>query len=105
MPFGMCGAPATFQRTMTRILEDMIAKCVYVYIDDIAIYTSTFEEHMAALQEVLSRLRKNGLFLKPKKCTITAPSIELLGHIIDCSGIRMSPSKIAAIKDYPEPKD
>jgi deoxyuridine 5'-triphosphate nucleotidohydrolase len=105
MPFGMCGAPATFQRTMTKILEDMIGKCVYVYIDDIAIYTSTFEKHMVALREVLKRLRKNGLYLKPKKCTIAAPSIELLGHVIDRHGIRMSQSKISAIKDYPVPKD
>ena len=105
MPFSMCGAPATFQRTMTNILEDMIGKNIYVYIDDIAIYTTTFEEHMVALQEVLNRLRKNGLFLKPKKCTIAAPSIELLGHIIDHQGIRMAPSRISAIKDYPTPTD
>jgi hypothetical protein len=105
MPFGMCGAPATFQRTMNEIFADMIGKKIYVYIDDIAFYSSTFEEHMETLQEVLNRLRKNYLYLKAKKCTIAAPSIELLGHIIDREGIRMAPSRIAAIKDYPIPND
>ena len=86
MPFGMCGAPATFQRIMTTILQDLIGKTVYVYIDDISIYTTTFEEHLKILNKVFRRLQKNGLFLKPKKCTIAAPSIELLGHVIDRDG-------------------
>ena len=105
MPFGMTGAPATFQRIMTNVLSDLIGKSVYVYINDVSIYTNTFEEHMKILHEVLKRLRKNGLFLKPKKCTIAASSIELLGHIINAQGIQMAPSHIATIKDYPIPND
>src|SRR3954463_5531113 len=100
MPFGMCGAPATFQRIMTNVLGDLIGKVLYVYIDDISIYTTTFEEHIAVLKEVMRRLRKNGLFIKPKKCTIAAPSVELLGHVIDRQGTHMAPSRISAIKDY-----
>ena len=83
MPFGLCGAPATFQSVMNEIFEDMIGKTLYVYIDDITIYTRTFEQHMEILQEVFHCLSTHRLFLKPKKCTVAAPSIELLGHVID----------------------
>ena len=105
MPFGMSGAPATFQNMMNTIFEDMIGKVLYVYLDDTTNYTRTFEEHMAVLREVLRRLSNNGLFLKAKKCTLAAPSIELLGHVVDKDGVRTAPSKIKAMITYPSPTD
>ena len=56
MPFGPCNAPATFQRVMNEVFQDLIGKGLYVYIDDIVIYSKTFEEHMRLLQEILSCL-------------------------------------------------
>jgi hypothetical protein len=81
----------------------MIGKGLYVYIDDITIYSKTFEEHIVLLKEVLRRLRDRCLYLKPKKCTIAAEKVDLLGHVIEKEGIRPSPTKIKAVADYPRP--
>ena len=103
MPFGPTNAPATFQRGMNEVFGDMIGRGVYVYIDDISIYSKTFEEHLVLLREVLTRLRKFDLHLKPKKCTFAAPEVELLGHLINKDGVSPAPSKTEAIRNYPRP--
>src|SRR4051812_43772279 len=103
MPFGLCNAPATFQRTMNRIFGDMIGKTVHVYIDDITVYTKTFKEHMEVLEEVLFRIKSHGMSVKPKKCTFAARELHLLGYIIGRDGIKTDPAKISAVKDYPVP--
>ena len=104
MPFGMCNAPATFQRMMNTIFKDLIGKCVTVYIDDIQLYTRTFKDHMFYLEELFSRLRKNGLFLKAKKCTLATHEMKYLGFIIMKQGLKADLSKIDAIKNYKVPK-
>src|SRR3954453_11722359 len=83
MPFGPTGAPATFQRAMNGVFKKLIGKSVFVYIDDVTIYTKTFDDHLRVLRQVLECLREHRLFLKPKKCTIAASSINLLGHVVD----------------------
>ena len=88
---------------MNEVFEDMIGHGLYVYIDDITIYSATFEEHLKLLGEVLHRLRKKNLYLKPKKCTIAAPEVDLLGHVIGEHGIQPSPTKIKAVSEYPQP--
>jgi hypothetical protein len=103
MPFGLTNAPATFQRAMNEVFEDMIGHGLYVYIDDITIYSATFKEHLKLLGEVLHQLKKKNLYLKPKKCTIAAPEVDLLGHVIGEHGIRPSPTKIKAVSEYPQP--
>ena len=82
MPFGLCNAPATFQCAMNEIFADMIGKGLYVYIDDITIYSRTFKEHLVLLKEVMCCLRHRKFYLKPKKCTIAAHQVDLLGHVI-----------------------
>jgi deoxyuridine 5'-triphosphate nucleotidohydrolase len=103
MPFGLTNAPATFQRAMNEVFEDMIGKGLYVYLDDITIYSETFGDHMLLLKEVLRRLQKMRLYLKPKKCTIATHEVDLLGHVIGRDGTRPSPTKIKAVADYPRP--
>src|SRR4051812_8635589 len=105
MPFGLCNAPATFQRMMNHVFRDMIGRNLFVYLDDVTILTKTFEEHMAVLRKVLARLRKNGLFLKPSKCEFATHKTTLLGFIIDGNGIRTDPEKVAAIAEFPRPID
>jgi hypothetical protein len=105
MPFGLCNAPTAFQRMMQDILSDLIGKVCFVFVDDISIYTQTFDEHLQVLQEIFRRLKKNGLFLKPKKCTIASHEIHLLGHIVDRKGIRTDPQKIEAVVSFPIPKN
>lgn len=103
MPFGLCNAPPTFQRAMNEVFHDMIGHSVFIYLDDITIFTDTFKEHMKVLEEVLKRLRDYGLFVKPKKCTFAAPEIKLLGHIIGRNGISPDPAKVEAVASFPDP--
>ena len=69
MPFGLCNASATFQWMMNGVFKDLIDKNILVYLDDVIIYSKTFEEHLYTLRVVLERLWNEGLFLKPSKCT------------------------------------
>ena len=91
MPFGLKNAPAVFQRLMQRVLrgpnpEDG-APFVSVYLDDILIFSRTFEEHLKHIQLVIERLMSAGLKLKPAKCHFTSQSVEYLGHLITPDGI------------------
>src|SRR5256885_17023317 len=67
MPFGLCNAPATFQRLMDTVLRDILWQFVVVYIDDINIGSKTFKEHLQHLEQVFSWLEKAGLKLSPEK--------------------------------------
>ena len=70
MPFGLCNAPATFQRLMETVLHGLVGKCCLVNLDDVIVLGKSVEDHLANLQAVWSRLRKAGLCLKPSKCTL-----------------------------------
>ena len=61
MPFGLCNAPATFQRLMDRVYNGIAWKFVVVYLDDTIVYSRTFDEHLEHLQKVFTRIRKAGL--------------------------------------------
>ena len=87
MPFGLCNAPATFQRLMNYVLQDFLGKFAAVYIDDIIIYSRTFEQHMDHIQQVFDALRKACLKIKLKKGYFCFPSIAFLGHIVGRNGI------------------
>ena len=82
----------------------MIRKVMHIYIDDIMIYTTTFNEHMQVLEEILKRIRSHGMFLKPKKCFIAVEELQLLGHIINHEGIKMDPAKVSIVQEYPAPE-
>jgi hypothetical protein len=105
MPFGLCNAPASFQRMMNEVFSDMIGTNLLVYIDDVTIYSDTFEEHIKALTQVFRRLREKGLFIKPSKCTFATDSIQLLGFTIDNKGIRTDAEKVSAVVKFPRPTD
>ena len=78
MPFGLVTAPATFSRLMRRVLSDM--DNVDNFIDDIIVYTMTFEQHLKVLRELFQRLRDAGLTAKPSKCLIAYSSLNCLWH-------------------------
>ena len=82
MPFGLCNAPATFQRLMERVLMGLQWEQCLVYLDDIIVFGATFEETLQRLRHVLDRLRAAGLKLKAKKCDWFGRSVEYLGHIV-----------------------
>ena len=105
MPFGLCNAPATFQRLLQTVLSGLEGKFCFVYIDDILVCSKSFEEHLQHLQEIFERLRKANLTLKPKKCSFLQRQVAYLGHVISSDGISPDPSKIQKVRDYPVPTD
>jgi hypothetical protein len=105
MPFGLTNAPATFQRLMDSLFSDLIGKNVVVYLDDLNIYSKTFEEHLDHIQEVFNILQKAGLRLKPQKCTFAQKNLKFLGYVVGEHGISTDPSKIEVVKSFPIPRN
>ncbi|XP_075131928.1 uncharacterized protein LOC142204512 [Leptodactylus fuscus] len=103
MPFGLTNAPGTFQRLMEKCLGDFNFEFTLIYLDDIIVYSATFEDHLQKLGQVFRRLREHGLKLKPSKCRLLQEEIEYLGHRISGRGVQPSSEKIAAVRDWPTP--
>src|SRR5260363_424058 len=103
MPFGLCNAPATFQRTMNNILYEDIRKNVAVYLDDIIIYSRTYQDHILHLVIVLAKISAAGLKLNPKKCELFQNSITFLEHIVGKERIRLDEEKVSKVKNFPIP--
>lgn len=102
MFFGMCNAPATFQKMMNDIFKELIDEGkIIVYMDDILIFTETEKEHWDVVRRVLHLLAKHKLSLKVAKCEFCKPEIPFLGMIIGNGRICMDPKKTEAISDWP----
>ena len=101
MPFGLKNSAQAFQRLMNRVLDGLDR--VFVYLDDILVASSSWEQHLSDLRSVLARLRDAGLHLNRKKCVIAAPQVKYLGHVVDHTGIVPLPSKVEAISAMPRP--
>src|SRR2546430_14820108 len=78
MPFGLRNAPGTFQRLMNYILQDYLGQFVCIYLDDIIIYSKTFEQHIDHITQVFNALRQAQLKIKLKKCYFCLPNIAFL---------------------------
>ena len=105
MPFGLCNAPATFQRLMETVLAGLARDSCMVYLDDILVIGKTFVEHLQNLRQVFGRLREAGLRLQPKKCHLALHSVEYLGYVVTDQGISADPRKVEAIREFPTPCD
>ncbi|CAG8641326.1 2328_t:CDS:2, partial [Paraglomus occultum] len=105
LPFGLKNAPASFQAMMDLIFGDQIDKHMAVFIDDINIYSQTFEEHMDHLRQTFEKCRKYGLKLKKKKCYFGCEKLEFLGHVVSREGLIVDDRKVNAVEQYGTPKD
>ena len=103
MPFGLCNAPATFERLMDRVLCGMRWSRCLVYLDDVISFGGTVTEALGRLKEVLSRLSNFGLQLKAKKCTYMHTKVVFLGHIVGRTGLACDPAKLAAVQNWHAP--
>ncbi len=103
MPFGLINASSTFQRLIDKVLENI--KFAKAYIDDVIVFSRSWEEHLEHLNVVLDRLLASGLKLKLKKCIFAASKIAVLGSIVSEAGVHPDPEKLVAIKDLPAPHD
>ncbi|GFU65993.1 retrovirus-related Pol polyprotein from transposon 17.6 [Trichonephila clavipes] len=100
MPFGLCYAPATFQRLMEIVLGGLSHEACLVYLDDIIIVGRSFEEHVKNIRRVLQKPKEANLKLRPSKCHLFRREVTYLGHIISAEGVRTDPDKISSVKDW-----
>ena len=106
MFFGLTNSPATFQSLMNTIFADLIAEGkVAVYLDDILIWSNDLAEHRKIVHEVLTRLEKHDLYLRPEKCEFEKSEIEYLGLIIRPNEVTMDPIKVKAVAEWPTPRN
>lgn len=105
MAFGLTNAPATFQRLMERCMGELNLRECLIFLDDILIYSRTFEEHIKRINAVFSRLQQHGLKLKPSKCEFFKTSVKYLGHVVSENGVETDPDKIKALSEWPVPTD
>ncbi|PWA91318.1 Ty3/gypsy retrotransposon protein [Artemisia annua] len=105
MPFGLTNAPATFQSLMNKVFHPYLRKFVLVFFDDILVFSKNEQEHQKHLSIVLATLRQHELYANKKKCSFAQTRIEYLGYIVTGEGVMADPSKIAAMIDWPIPKN
>ena len=105
MPFGLCNAPATFQREMNRIFFNLIGKCVFIYIDDLIIFSDSLEQHITDLESVFNILYDNGLKINIEKCHFFKKDVEILGHRLTVNGLMPQDSKIKVILSWLPPQN
>lgn len=86
MPFGLCNAPATFQRLMQHCLSGQITESLLVYLDNIIVNSPDFVTHLKHLEDIFERLWKHGLKLRPDKCKLFQLQVKFLGHVVDKQG-------------------
>ena len=102
MPFGMKNAPATFQRMVDQLLGGL-QSFACAYLDDIAIYSDTWEAHLEHVGVALDGIKGAGLTLKPDKCHLGMAEVQYLGHRVGCGKQRPEPAKIEAVANWPTP--
>ncbi|KAJ9547297.1 hypothetical protein OSB04_019840 [Centaurea solstitialis] len=103
MPFGLCNAPATFQRCMTAIFQDMIENCMEVFMDDFSIFGNSFDDCLSSLDRVLARCEESHLVLNWEKCHFMVREGIVLGHKISKDGLEVDKAKIDTISKLPPP--
>lgn len=105
MQFGLRNAPAAFQRMVNELFHDLVDVNVVLYLDDIIIFSSDPAKHDDEVTEVLTRLRKADLFLKPEKCQFRTTSVDYLGLKITPGHVGMDPVKVSGVTDWPTPQN
>ena len=105
MPFGLTNAPAVFQSLINDVLRDMINRFVFLYLNDILIFSKDPEEHTTYVRKVLQKLLENRLFVKAEKCEFSCSSTAFLGYIISSGSISMYPEKVREVEEWPKPVD
>ena len=102
-PYGLCNAGVSYQRLMDICLSDLPADHILAYMDDIAIYSKTSDEHLKDLEAVLLRLRSAGISLKASKCIFASQTVEFLGYELSADGIKPQKRLTSAIREFPRP--
>ena len=104
MPFGLTGAPATFQRLMDKVITSEMKPHVFAYLDDVIVVSTTFEDHLFWLEKTINRLLEAGLTLSPDKCKFCQSEVKYLGFRVNWEGLLVDDEKVKPILEYPRPK-
>lgn len=104
LTFGLCNAPATFQRVVLGIFADLIHDCVEVFIDDFSVYRNTYDEALTNLEKALICCQETNLSLSHEKCRMLFTKGVVLSHIISQDGIEVDPAKIEVISNLSIPQ-
>lgn len=105
MPFGLHNAPATWQRLIDQVVGVDLEPYCFVYLDDIVICTSDFDQHVEVLEKVFQRLLAAGLVINTEKCEFCRPQLRYLGFVVDELGLRVDPEKVTAILNLQQPRN
>lgn len=103
MPFGLRNARSTFQRVISQVLAPH-REYACVYIDDLAIYSDTWEEHLSHVQAVLASNSAAGFTVNAGKCRFARREVEFLGHVVGSGRHSANPEKVRAIDEMPRPQ-
>jgi len=98
-------SPATMVRAICEIFKYMVFKDIVIYIDDIIIFSDTYDQHVATLRKVLQRLLDEKIWLKTSKCQFFTKRLDLLGHILTPDGLHMDPKKHKRVLDFKVPSN
>jgi hypothetical protein len=104
MPFGLCNAPATFQRCMISIFSDMVEHFLEIFMDDFSVFGDSFDDCLTNLEKVVNMCEEKNLVLNWEKCHFMVTNDIVLGHIVSSTGIEVDKSKIKLIANLPTPK-
>ena len=104
MPFGLCNAPATFQRLMQNCLGELNLTYCLIYLDDVIVYSKTPSTHLQRMRVVFDHLREHGLKLKPSKCDLFKTEIIYLAHHVSKDGVKPSHKNVKSIMQCPVPQ-
>jgi hypothetical protein len=104
MPFGLCNAPATFQRCTLSIFSDMVERFLEIFMDDFSVFSDSFDDCFTNLEKVLSKCEEKNVVLNWEKCHFMVTNSIVLGHIVSSKGIEVDKSKIELIANLPTPK-
>ena len=102
LPFGLQNSSSSFMRLVDKVLEGCHTYA-QAYIDDIAIFSQTWDEHIRHVNEILTRIANAGLTVKPKKCNFANHEVSYLGHIVGNSTIKPKLDKIESVMNFPRP--
>ena len=105
LSFGLSYAPAVFQRLMNLVMQGLTWEACLVFLDDIIVISSTFEQHLERLNDVFNRLGLANLKLKPSKCKHLQLRVKFLRSVVSAQGIEPDPDKLTAISDWPVPEN
>ena len=103
MPFRLTNAPASFQALINDTLREFLNDFALAYLDDVLIFSTTYEQHVQHVRKVLSKLREKDLLVKLSKCEFHKHIISFLGYTVSEKGLSPDPQKVKSIKDWPEP--